>query len=233
MTLCLATDKAGFRYCSSMIGIAASECLREAMRHKPDPTWMWLTGFGVGATLAYSIVLNARRDSVFVDYLLNTFANKIPFSQLRMALYRLAGMKVDRTSNIMMYAFVLQAQDISIGPNCIIGPFTTLDGRATLTIGRNVNVAGEVLTIGGYHSVDSPTAEGHLGKIVIEDNAWIAMRATILPGVTVGEGAYVAAAALVNRDVEPYTLVGGVPAKKLRDRSRNVQYTLHHFPSWI
>lgn len=233
MALCLATDKAGFRYCSSMIGIAASECLREAMRHKPDPTWMRLTGFGVGATLAYSIVLNARRDSVFVDYLLNTFANKIPFSQLRMALYRLAGMKVDRTSNIMMYAFVLQAQDISIGPNCIIGPFTTLDGRATLTIGRNVNVAGEVLTIGGYHSVDSPTAEGHLGKIVIEDNAWIAMRATILPGVTVGEGAYVAAAALVNRDVEPYTLVGGVPAKKLRDRSRNVQYTLHHFPSWI
>ncbi len=87
-----------------------------------------------------------------------------------------------------------------------------------------------MITIGGYHSVDSPTAEGHLGKIVIEDNAWIAMRATILPGVTVGEGAYVAAAALVNRDVEPYTLVGGVPAKKLRDRSRNIQYTLQHFP---
>ena len=192
-----------------------------------------LAGFGVGATLAYAIVLNARRDPIFVDYLLNTFVNKIPFPNLRMALYRFAGMKVDRTSNIMMYAFVLQARDISIGPNCIIGPFTTLDGRATLTIGRNVNVAGEVLTIGGYHSVDSPTAEGHLGKIVIEDNAWIAMRATILPGVTVGEGAYVAAGALVNRDVAPYTLVGGVPAKKLRDRSRNIQYTLHHFPRWI
>ncbi|MGB9650378.1 MAG: acyltransferase [Candidatus Cybelea sp.] len=192
-----------------------------------------LAGFGLGATLACAIVLNARRDPIFVDYLLNTFVNKIPFPNLRMALYRFAGMKVDRTSNVMMYAFVLQARDISIGPNCIIGPFTTLDGRATLTIGRNVNVAGEVITIGGYHSVDSQTAEGHLGKIVIEDNAWIAMRATILPGVTVGEGAYVAAGALVNRDVEPYALVGGVPAKKLRDRSRNIQYTLQHFPRWI
>jgi putative colanic acid biosynthesis acetyltransferase WcaF len=192
-----------------------------------------LAGFGAGAVLAYSIARKAREDPIFADYLLNTFVNKIPFPKIRMSLYRLAGMKVDRTSNIMMRAFVLQARDISIGPNCIIGPFTTLDGRATLTIGRNVNVAGEVLTIGGYHAVDSPTAKGHLGKIVIEDNAWIAMRATILPGVTVGEGAYVAAAALVNRDVEPYTLVGGVPAKKLRDRSRSIQYLLHHFPQWI
>ena len=81
--------------------------------------------------------------------------------------------------------------------------------------------------------VDSPTAEGLIGKVVIEDNAWIAMRTTILPGVTIGEGAYVAAAALVNRNVEPYTLVGGVPAKKIRDRSRDIQYTLQHFPHWI
>lgn len=150
-----------------------------------------------------------------------------------MDLYRAAGVDVHPTSNIMMHAFVLQARSIRIGPNCIIGPFTTLDGRAKLTIGRNVNIAGEVLTIGGHHAVDSPTAEGILGPVVIEDNAWIAMRATILPGVTVGEGAYVAAAALVNRDVEPYTLVGGVPAKKIRDRSRDIEYTLEHFPRWI
>ena len=68
---------------------------------------------------------------------------------------------------------------------------------------------------------------------MIEDNAWVAMRATILPGVTIGEGAYVGAAALVNRDIAPYTLVGGVPAKKIRDRSRDIQYTLHHFPNWV
>jgi len=194
-----------------------------------------LAGGGVTAALAWAIEkqLSAADSSEFIDYLLNTCVNKIPFPAVRMALYRKAGMKVAQTTNIMMHAFVLQARTITIGPNCIIGPFTTLDGRGTLTIGRNVNIAGEVLTIGGSHLVDSPSAEGLIGKVVIEDNAWVAMRATILPGVTVGEGAYVAAAALVNRDVPPYTLVGGVPAKKIRDRSRDIRYTLHHFPRWI
>ncbi len=168
-----------------------------------------------------------------IDYLLNTFVNNIQLADIRMDLYRKAGIKVDATSNIMMHAWVLQARGITIGPNCIIGPFTTLDCRGGLTIGRNVNIAGEVLTIGGHHVVDSETAEGIVGKVVIEDNAWVAMRATILPGITVGEGAYVAAAALVNRDVEPYTLVGGVPARKIRDRSRDIRYTLHHAPNWV
>lgn len=178
-------------------------------------------------------IFDQIRDPLLLDYLLNTFVGKIPFPDVRMALYRAAGLDVHPTSNIMMRCFVLEARRIRIGPNCIIGPFTTLDGRATLTIGRNVNIAGEVLTIGGHHAVDSPTAEGILGPVVIEDNAWVAMRATILPGVTIGEGAYVAAAALVNRDVPPYTLVGGVPARKIRDRSRDIRYTLEHFPRWI
>ena len=183
--------------------------------------------------LADKIPFPRLDDPLVIDYLLNTFVNKIPFADIRMDLYRRAGVKVDATSNIMMHTWVLQARDITIGPNCIIGPFTTLDGRGGLTIGRNVNIAGQVLTIGGYHLVDSETAEGILGKIVIEDNAWVAMRATILPGVTIGEGAYVGAAALVNRDIEPYTLVGGVPARKIRDRSRDIRYTLQHFPNWV
>jgi putative colanic acid biosynthesis acetyltransferase WcaF len=196
-----------------------------------------LTG-GIGTRhavglLATRLLFGRIEDPLVLDYILNTFVNKIPFPEIRMELYRSAGMDVDPTSNIMMHAFVLQARSIHIGPNCIIGPFTTLDGRGTLTVGSNVNIAGEVLTIGGHHFVDSPTAEGLVGKVAIEDNAWIAMRAIILPGVTVGEGAYVAAAALVNRDVEPYTLVGGVPARKIRDRSRDIQYKLKHFPRWI
>ncbi len=184
-------------------------------------------------TFTEKIDFPSIKDPLLLDYLLNTFVNKIPFPEVRVELYRRAGMTIGNQTNIMMHCVVLQARDITIGPNCIIGPYTTLDGRGTLTVGRNVNIAGDVLLIAGHHLVDSPTAEGKVGKLVIEDNAWVAMRATILPGVTVGEGAYVAAAALVNRDVEPYTLVGGVPAKKIRDRARDIQYTLNHFPNWI
>lgn len=52
--------------------------------------------------------------------------------------------------------------------------------------------------------------------IILKKNAWIAAKATILPGVTVGEGAVVAAAAVVTKDVEPYTIVGGNPAKLIK-----------------
>ncbi|MGI8968530.1 MAG: acyltransferase [Chloroflexota bacterium] len=184
-------------------------------------------------TLADRIPFSNIEDPLLADYLLNTVVNKIPFPELRMDLYRRAGMNVDPTSNIMMHVTVLQRDQITIGPTSIIGPHATLDGRGGLTIGRNVNIAGEVLTIGGHHEVDSPTAYGPVGKLVFEDYSWVAMRATILPGVTVHEGAYVAACALVNRDVDAYTLVGGVPARKIRDRNRDLQYTLEHFPRWI
>jgi maltose O-acetyltransferase len=52
--------------------------------------------------------------------------------------------------------------------------------------------------------------------VIIEDNVWLATRCTILKGVTIGHGAVVAAGAVVTRDVPPYTLVGGVPAKIIR-----------------
>jgi acetyltransferase-like isoleucine patch superfamily enzyme len=69
------------------------------------------------------------------------------------------------------------------------------------------------------HRVDSPTAEGVGGKIRIEDSVRVAVRATILGGVTIGEGGRVAAGSLVNRDVAPYTLVGGIPAREIRVRA--------------
>jgi acetyltransferase-like isoleucine patch superfamily enzyme len=167
-------------------------------------------------------------DPLLVDYLLNTFVSKVPFPEVRMALYRRAGMKVDPTTTIRMNCFVLGVRGITIGPDCSIEAHTTLDGRGgeiinepedSLVIGRKVTIAGHVLTVEGMHKVDSPTAEGVGGKIRIEDDARVGMRATILGGVTIGEGGRVAAGSLVNRDVAPYTLVGGIPAREIRVRA--------------
>ncbi|WP_407650310.1 DapH/DapD/GlmU-related protein [Cellulomonas edaphi] len=67
--------------------------------------------------------------------------------------------------------------------------------------------------------------------VVIEDRAYVASRATVLPGVTIGEGAVVAAGAVVVRDVAPYTIVGGVPAREIGTRSRDLTYELGtHLP---
>jgi acetyltransferase-like isoleucine patch superfamily enzyme len=62
--------------------------------------------------------------------------------------------------------------------------------------------------------------------VIIEDYVWLCSRSIILPGVTVGKGAVVAAGAVVTRNVQPYTVVGGVPAKFIATRNENLTYNL-------
>ena len=68
--------------------------------------------------------------------------------------------------------------------------------------------------------------------IVIGDRVWIGMNATVLGGVTIGEGAVVAAGSVVTKDVPPFTVVGGVPARPIKDRERELTYRLAYRPNW-
>jgi acetyltransferase-like isoleucine patch superfamily enzyme len=78
------------------------------------------------------------------------------------------------------------------------------------------------------HDPQSGTYTTQGGPVVIEDYAWVSCRVVILPGVTIGRGAVVAAGSVVTKDVAPYTIVGGVPAKKIGDRNRDLTYTLDY-----
>jgi len=101
-----------------------------------------------------------------------------------------------------------------------------LDGRLGLNIGNNVNIAGEVRIYTMEHDINSQTFGGSGGPVVIHDWAYIGTRVTILPGITIGEGAVVASGAVVTKDVAPWTMVGGIPAKFIRNRP-TVKYTLN------
>ena len=197
---------------------------------------------GAAGTLALAALIrqSARSNELFLDYLLNTFVNKIPFPTTRLALYRAAGMRIGKNSNIMMHVRVMAPHGIEIGDNCIIAEFVWLDGRAVrvgegpgLKIGNNVNVGARTVFIPGGHLPDSPDFYGLPEKTFVEDNVWITMNCTILYGLTIGEGAVVSAASLVNKDVPPYTMVGGVPARHLRDRTRDLDYKLYNRERWI
>jgi acetyltransferase-like isoleucine patch superfamily enzyme len=123
---------------------------------------------------------------------------------------------------------------IRIGNNCVINKKVLLDGRSSnkeggnISIGNNVDIAQDVQIWTEEHDITSTNHCLKSGSVKIEDYVWIASRATILPGITIGQGAVVASCALVTKDVEPYTVVGGVPAKKISNRNESLEYKLNY-----
>ncbi|GAB6165224.1 hypothetical protein JCM19992_12240 [Thermostilla marina] len=121
--------------------------------------------------------------------------------------------------------------NIFLGERVILGWRCYLDGRAySIRIDDDACFGPEVgvLTLG--HDPRSPHFEYQGGPVAIGRRAWIGFRAVILPGIVVGEGAVVAAGAVVSRDVEAFSIAGGVPARRVGNRCRDLRYTLG--PQW-
>lgn len=121
-------------------------------------------------------------------------------------------------------------ENIYIGNNVSLGSsLTVLSTKAKLIIGNDVMFGPNVTIITGDHRIDIPnrpmisvTDDEKLPEndqdVVIEDDVWIGANVTILKGVKIGTGSVVAAGAVVVRDVESNTIVGGVPAKVIKKR---------------
>lgn len=154
-------------------------------------------------------------------------AGEIPSHHFRRFIYRLAGMKIGTGTTIHMYTRFFDLKNISIGSDSIIGEKAFLDGRSKLTIGNHVDIASEVMIYNSKHDINSPEFAPVSGNVRIDDYVFIGPRAIIMPGVTIGRGAIVAAAAVVTKDVEPFAIVGGVPAAKIGERkNKNPNYIL-------
>lgn len=108
--------------------------------------------------------------------------------------------------------------NLSIGDLSSIGNHVWVYALDKIEIGKKCCIGESVRLLTGSHDVRSATFKLVTKPIKIEDCVWVATGATILPGVTIGEGAVVAAGAVVTKDVEPWTIVGGNPAKFLARR---------------
>ena len=95
-----------------------------------------------------------------------------------------------------------------------------------IIIGNCVDIAQEVRIWTLQHDYNSTDYKAVGNDVKIEDYAWIASRCTILPGVRIGKGAVVATGAVVTKDVLDYTVVGGIPARKIGVRNRDLTYKL-------
>lgn len=87
-----------------------------------------------------------------------------------------------------------------------------------IRIGRNVAVAPEVSFLAAGHDYTRLSLPDTAGSITVGDYAWIGARSVILQGVTIGEGAVIAAGSVVTRDIPPYTVAAGVPARVIKQR---------------
>lgn len=151
----------------------------------------------------------------------------IPIHFIRKIFYLLSGIKMPFSSTIHLGANFFKPSGIRIGQNSIIGYGVFLDGRGQLNIGSHVDIASEVLIYTDEHDINSPNFGNSFAPVTIKDYVFIGPRAIILPGVTIGRGAVVAAGAVVTKDIPDLEIWGGVPAKKISDRQlKDPQYQL-------
>ncbi len=162
-------------------------------------------------------------------YVFNSFVSQFPSHLLRRWFLRhLMKVSLGKGSSIHMRLRLYTRGQISIGDHCVIDRDCQLDGRGGITIGNNVNLAPEVMILTAYHDPDDADFAGIEKPVVVEDYAWIATRAMILPGVTVGHHAIVAAGSIVTKDVPPNAIVGGNPARFIRERKGTQTYQLSY-----
>lgn len=167
-------------------------------------------------------------------YILEHVVCHIPFAAPRMALYALAGVRFkDRASAVFMLRAQISApRGLSVGRGVVVGPDCLLDARGGIELGDNVNISGRSILQTAKHVVDSPDFVDTNEPIRVGDRVWIGSGATILGGVTLGEGAVVAAGSVVTKDVPPFTIVGGAPARPIRERNHDLRYLLSYRPNW-
>ncbi|MCZ2803718.1 DapH/DapD/GlmU-related protein [Modestobacter sp. VKM Ac-2983] len=138
---------------------------------------------------------------------------------LRRGLYRAAGMAVDSYVISPLLRVEGDPRNVRIGPHTYLNLGCYIEAVAPVEIGRNCSIGMEVLLITSDHRAPGggwvPEATGL--PVRIGDRVWIGARATILPGVTVGDDVVVAAGAVVTSDCAPNGVYAGVPARRVRD----------------
>ena len=174
----------------------------------------WLKG-----TTAYRWLI-----AFLTEYVLNDLLPHIPSWRCRRFVMRRLKMHIGEGTFIMKRNYIMTPQQLTIGSHSHINHGCTIDARGGITIGNSVSVSHNVSIMSGGHDYDTPDFRGRFLPIRIGDFVWIGNNAVVLQGVTIGHGAVVCAGAVVTKDVEPYSVVAGVPARKIKERRHQLNY---------
>lgn len=139
------------------------------------------------------------------------------FWPVRKLLLLLFGAQIDKKAYIYSRCTIYAPWNLIVGRACI-GPNTELYNKALIIIGNDSVISQGSFLCTASHDISSKMLPLKTTQIVIGDNVWIASYAFVGMGVTIGEGAVVGARACVFKDVEPWTVVGGNPAREIKKR---------------
>lgn len=154
----------------------------------------------------------------------------LPSHTIRNFIWRSVGVTLGKNSTLHTGVRVYDPRNIKVGEGTIIGYGCFIDGRDKVTIGSHTDIASEVMIYSSEHDLSAPDFHAISEPVSIGDYVFIGPRAIILAGVKIGDGAVVAAGAVVTKDVPAYTIVGGVPAKEIGERKlKNPNYRLGRF----
>ncbi len=134
-------------------------------------------------------------------------------------------------TGVQMGCQFLNGRKVFLGARNVINFGCLLDGRRyAIRTGGDVSIGPEasILTLG--HDPQSPAFDLRGGEVSIGDRVWIGYRAVILPGAAIGEGAVVGSCAVVSKDVPPFAIVAGNPARIIGERNRDLTYRLDYRP---
>lgn len=158
-----------------------------------------------------------REEAFAVKALLNQMNNAVNPEEIIQILSRILDKKLQDVT-VFTPLYINYGKHITIGQNVFINFDCTFLALGGITIEDDVLIGPKVSLITENHPLNPEKRKGLTGKpILIKKNAWIGANATILPGVTIGKNAVVAAGAVVSKDVPDNTIVGGIPAKFIKN----------------
>lgn len=153
------------------------------------------------------------------------FLELLPFV-IRYPLYKLMFNKLGSNVHIDFKTYFRYPSQISIGSNVSINRGCSFYAgykikEAKIILKDNIAIGPEVTFFAAGHDSSDINLKDTGAPIIIESFVWIGGKSIILQGITIGEGAVIAAGSIVTKDVEPYTIVGGTPAKFIKKRELN------------
>ena len=154
----------------------------------------------------------------------NAIVNKLPSRHVRKWFYAMLGARFGKDCFPCRRVEILLPKGLELGDRVAVGWFAELDARGGIKVGHDTNISSHAKLITGSHDISSPDFKADFLPIHIGHHCWIGTGAIVLQGVKIGDGAVVAAGAAVTKDVEPWTVVGGIPARKIGERKKVGDY---------